>query len=800
MTVRTVLIFGLVALFSFAAQAQSRRGTVTGTVTDADGAPLPGVQIADPSLQRGTTSGSDGQYTLSGLPSGTHTLRFTFVGYQTAIRNVTLDRGETVTLDVTLKTKVLETEGVTVTGTPRARSTLRTAQSVDVIGPEELETTRTAALGRTLEERAGISSIQTGSQAGKPVLRGLSGNRIVILKEGISQEFFQFGVRHAPPTSANEAEQIEVVRGASSILYGSDALGGAINIRTKEPPTAPRAESKIGGRVGTQYFANNNERTLSLDLNGARGNVGVRIGMERRIADNFNTPSEPTFFETGNGGTFGDPKYTGEVPFTNFEQTSGYGQVGYDGSFGTVQLYGDYWLNQQNFLLPNGGPDDDDPATPPPAGLAQNLEHGNAALRATLLAGDYVVKPTVSLQRSVRQSAAPGTTTSDVDEEGGFNDFAYPIDLKLDVFTARMDVQHPPAWGRLSGTVGTEVQIQDGSSRGPVELQPTADELTVGAFVLEDLDLGALTLTSGIRFDYHTIDAAANDRTNNPDLLEQSFTTVTGSVGANYLLREGIAVAANVGSGFRTPSLFELFAEGVEGGVAAFQRGNPTLDAERTFSSDLSLRVRRDRITGEVTGYVNLIRNYIFLENTQSIDPGSGLPVFSRDQTDALIGGFEGRIDVQVRPWIRVGGTASLLHSEGDDLGEGDRDGALPLIPADRMSGFVRIQRDEWRGLVDPFWKISVKRAFDKDAAGRFEPFSQFDGGFGPSFGTASTKSSTLVNLEVGMTLPFLEVPIGLTVSANNVFNVAHRDFLDTYKGYALSQGRHVQLSLSASF
>jgi len=694
------------------APAQSERAAVTGTVTSTDGAPLPGVQIVDPSLQRGTTTGADGTYRLGGLPSGTHTLEFSFVGYQTAVREVTVDPGETVTLDVTLKKRVLETDGVTVTGTPRARSTLRTAQDVDVVGPQDVQVQRSASLGGLLEEEAGISSIQTGSQAGKPVLRGLSGNRIVILKDGIAQEFFQFGVRHFPPTSTNEAERVEVVRGASSILYGSDALGGAINVRTKEPPTTAPDAFEVGGRVATQYFSNNDERALSLDLNGARGNVGVRAGFERRIAENFNTPSEPTFFETGQGGTFGDPKYTGEIPFTNFEQTSGYGSVGYSGAFGTVQVYGDYWLNQQNFLLPNGGPDDDDASTPPPIGLAQNLEQGNAAVKATLLAGDYVLKPTASLQRSIRQSAEPGTTTRIIDEQGGFNDFDYPIDLKLDVFTGRFEVEHPTAFGRVSGTFGAEVQVQDGVSRGPVELQPTGNELNIGAFILEDITIGDVTLTSGLRFDYHTIDAVPNERTDDPDLLEQSFTTVTGSLGANYLMADGIALATNFGSGFRTPNLFELFAVGVEGGVAAFQQGNPTLDPERSFSGDVALRVRRDRVTGEVTGYVNFIRDFIFLENTQETDPQSGLPVFSRDQTDALIAGFEGTVDVQVRPWVRVGGSASLLHSEGDKLGEEGEDGALPLIPADRASSFLRFEASGWQGLSEPFAKITVRRNF----------------------------------------------------------------------------------------
>ncbi|PSQ69255.1 MAG: ligand-gated channel, partial [Bacteroidetes bacterium QH_2_64_26] len=355
MTLRTSLV-GFVfcwLLIPLTAHAQSSRATVTGTVAAEDGAPLPGAQIVDVAFQRGTTAGPNGEYTLDGLPPGNHTLEIRFVGYQTAVREITLDAGETATVDVSLKTRVLETQGVTVTGTARARSTLTTPQSVDVLGAEDLGTDRSASLGTVLSENvAGVSSIQTGSQAGKPVLRGLSGNRIRVLKDGIAQEYYQFGVRHFPTTSSNEAERIEVVRGPSSIQYGSNALGGAINVLTKKAPTADVNETQVGGTFRSQYFTNNNERAVGLDLEGARGPVGVRAGFERRLSDDYTAPDGETFFEAEDKspGPFNPPKYTDEIPFTNFEQWNGYAQVGTQGDFGTMQVYGDYWINRHNFL------------------------------------------------------------------------------------------------------------------------------------------------------------------------------------------------------------------------------------------------------------------------------------------------------------------------------------------------------------------------------------------------------------------------------------------------------------------
>ncbi|MFB6274226.1 MAG: TonB-dependent receptor plug domain-containing protein [Salinibacter sp.] len=696
------------------------------------------------------------------------------MGYQTAVREVILQAGGSVEVDVSLQTQVLETEGVTVTGTARARSTLRAPQDVDVMDAQDLETQRSASLGALLQDNvSGVSSIQTGSQAGKPVLRGLSGNRVVLLKDGIAQEYYQFGVRHFPTTNASEAERVEVVRGASSILYGSDALGGAVNVISKPAPTTGMDEFEINGAASTQYFANNNERSVSLDLSAAQGNVGWRVGVERRLADNYHTPDAPTFSETQKGGTFGDPRYTGDVPFTNFEQWSTYGQVGLQGAFGTLQLYGDYWSNAHNFLLPTGGTPGETPF--PPDGLGQNLEHSNVVLKGNLVADGFVFKPRLSWQRSVRQSGAPGTTLADIRAGGGLGGFDYPLDLKTDIYTGRLEVAHPTI-GNLSGTIGAEVQHQNADTRGPAELQPSARTWNTGAFFFEDLDLEPFTVSFGSRVDVRTVEAVPNDRTTEADQLDNTYTTLSGAVGASYTFGAGYAIATNLSSGFRAPSVFELYASGVHGGVAAFQVGTPDLDPERSYSADLSFRVRRDQVTAEVTGYVNAIHNYIYLENTGDKGPNGTLPKFAADQTDAVISGVEATIETSPLSWLQVGGSAALLDGNGDGLGPQGGDGALPLLPANTVSGFVRWLPADTGPLNNSKVELSLKRALDKNAAGRF-------------------------NVEARTTLALcLGAPLAVSLGVDNLLDETYRDFLDTYKGYALSPGRDVQVSLSTSF
>lgn len=799
----------LLAPLALGQAPESERGVVTGTVTDADGEPLPGVQITDPTLERGTTTDADGAYALAGLPAGRHTLEFRFTGFETAIETVSVNAGETVSLNVQLAQATLRTRAVTVTGTPVAQDLLRSVQDVDVLSEEDLAVRPTAALGTLLQEQVpGVSSIKTGGQAGKPVLRGLSGNRIRVLKNSVGQEFYQFGVRHFPTTSVNEAERIEVVRGPSSILYGSDALGGAINVISKDVPTAGSEETFVGGQVDGQYKSNNNERAGALDLRGARGSVGFRAGFERRIADNFNAPDVPIFGEVDppNVGRFGDPRFSGEIPFTNFRQWSGYGQVGVQGEFGQLQLYGDYWTNDHNFLLP----------TPPPAdpiGLGQELEQANAMLKGNVLAGDFVLKPRLAYQRAERRSAGAGNPLDVIDAA---DDFDFPIDLAKDIVTARLDAVHPEM-GLLSGTIGAEFRYLDGRSNGSVQLEPSSETISFGAFIFEEIDLDPLTLSSGLRLDVLNQEAdpfpIAVERLNlTDDQLENTYVTLSGSVGGNYRLAEGVAAVANLSTGFRAPSIFELYADGQHGGVFAWQQGNPTLDPERSYSIDGSLRLERSWIQGEVTLYQNWINDYIFLSNrgeTFEQEAGPDLPIFDSEQTDAWLRGFEGDVRVAPRPWLELGIEGAILATNGDGLennpipnSETRSDGDLPLIPADNLGGLVRLESDLGQ-LQSAFVQTRVRHVFEKDAAGAFEPFSQFDQSPPPPpppFGTASTEAYTLVHLETGVTVPFQNMPLRFSLRVDNLLNEVHRDFLDTYKGYALSPGRDVQVSLHGSF
>jgi iron complex outermembrane receptor protein/hemoglobin/transferrin/lactoferrin receptor protein len=781
-----VLLLGLlVPAQPGAAQQPTTRGSLVGTVQDEDGSALAHVDIHLPGLGLQVRTGDEGRYGFSSIPAGTVLVRFERVGYQTAVREIAVAAGAETSLDVTLAVSPIFLEELVVTGTAGARDPLATPQSVDIVSSQDLQEVRSASVGEVLAAQVpGVASIGTGSQAGIPVVRGLSGTRVRFMQNSVGQEFYQYGVRHHPVTSLAEAERIEMVRGVSSLLYGSDALGGAINVITRDLPSAPPGRTHLGGQVETQHFTNNGEWAGLVDLHGSTGPVGVRAGFERRTADNLQTPEAGTFFDPDpRTGRFGDPKYAGELPFTNFDQWSGYGQAGVRGDFGTLEAFGSYWKSEQNFLLPSGGPAGS--GANPPAGLGLNLENTQVMLKGHLLLDGTVLRPTLSFQRNVRQAAAPGTVIEEAAE--------FPVDLEKDVLTARVEL----GYGDGDGTVGAELTHTDGERLGPVELEPASTVWNVGVFALHDVELGTNTLSVGGRLDVRNQEADPNELTADPDLLEETYTVLSASAGLARPLAEGLTLAANVGTGFRAPTIFELFANGVHGGVAAFQRGNPELDPERSYSGDLALRLRTERWQGEVTTYVQRIRNYVFLRNTGE-STGAGLPVLEADQTDATLSGADGQLEVSPREWLAVGGSFRIVRGTGDGLEDpdfGNPDGDLPLLPADEIGAHLELRAGSWAATRGNRLRLEVRRAFEKDSGGRIEPFSQFDQ---IPFGTASTEAYTLVRLDGRTVLDTRLAPVTVSVTVTNLLDETYRGFLDTYKGYALSPGRNVALRLSA--
>jgi len=763
------------------------QGTLSGTVTDAEGEPLPGVNIAIPELNRGTVSDTEGEFRIQNLTTGTYTVVFSFVGFADKNRTVTINHNRETTIEVTLNKRLIQSEAITVTGTPYATDPLDTPSDVDVIvGIDKLNTEQTS-LGATLDGLAGITTIQTGSQAGKPVIRGLSGNRIRVLNNGTPMEFQQFGVRHPPNVDPLLSERIEVVRGASSVQYGSDAIGGAVNVLSGQIPDALDRPDFISGEVISEYAGNNSEWAGGLKLQGASEGFGFKGSLVGRSAGNIHAPDVANFQETDNTEA---PKFTDELDHTDFDQVNGSLGIGYKTEKWELSSEFTHWQNDQNFLLPNG------------KGLGQYLQNDVSDTEMNIRPGNnWIITPSFTYNRNLRQSSPGGANAVERDD---LNDDNLALDILRQTYTGKVIVAHP-AFSNIKGSVGLEYKRDVQDTFGPEPLVPAGDIDNFAIFVFENINLNDLTLSVGARLDRRTQEAEPNSELNLPDfsagetedILNQDYTEFSGSFGLNYRFTTNLAFSANIGRGFRAPSLFDLHVDGVHGGIAAFQVGDPTLDSERSLNTDVSLKLRTPKIKAKITGYRNQIDNYIFLVNTgEFAGGGTGPPILQNVQNDALLYGFDISAHLQILGWLEAGGTFETIATENQDTGD-----ELPLTPPTRTTLHAKIVKAKLGALENGFFRIGINLTASKDAAGRFEPFWQF--GNAPQFsdfGVASTDSYTLINASLGFDIPVQNQRVSFILSAENLFDEDYRDFLNTYKGYALNPGRNIKAKIRIPF
>jgi iron complex outermembrane receptor protein/hemoglobin/transferrin/lactoferrin receptor protein len=682
---------------------------------------------------------------------------------------------------------------MTVTGTARKVRPFNAPADIDVVEGREKHKHQTASLGASLDALPGISNIGTGSQTGKPVIRGLSGNRVRVMQNGIGMYHQQFGVRHAPNIEPFLAERIEVVRGASSILYGSDAIGGAVNVISTPVPFAAPGQTELGGEVTGGYSTNNNERMGGLRLNAANDQFGFTGAFLGRDGGNINTPNVSTFPESGRAGA---PNFSGDLDHTDYEQRNGELAFGWLAPFGTVTARYKHWEDDHNYLLPP-------PINLPNGiGIGQRLENDLVQVEAMIdLSPGWHLEPSFTWSNNKRQSN-PGPPPAADRPNGSTREYLpedIVIDLERDSYTGRLELVHENINNWLSGRWGVEVVREEQVSRGSVALSPGGEIDNYSLFGFEELDFGALVVNAGLRFDRREQKADASETFDQSvipaarSLSEQSYSVVTGSIGASYQMTDNLVAAANVGRGFRAPDLFELYVNGVHGGVAAVQRGDASLDEETSLNTDLSLRWKSERLQAKMTVYRNKVSDYIFFGDTGMTNAG-GLPILQAAQADATLYGTDLSAHYQFNDVFAVHGGYEMVRGDFDRGGDD-----LPLLPADELRAGFTVTPASTGVLNNPYMTLEVVHKMDKDAAGRLEPFSQFDN---TPFGTASTDDYTLVNVYAGFDLPYQASGSAgrVNLRVNNLFDEDYRDFLDTYKGYALSPGRNVTVQMTLPF
>lgn len=619
-----------------------------------------------------------------------------------------------------------------VTATAVATDARRVAQPTAVMAGAQLRRAQGASLGETLEQIPGVRSLSMTTGIGKPVIRGLTNNRVVTLANGQRTETQQWGHDHSPNVESADAERLEVVKGPASVLYGSDALGGVVNVVRRALPKAEGA-MLARGRLSLGYNSANVAPSATLVGEGAVGGWGWRLTGTTRRARDLRTPGG-TVFNTGNATAF------------------------VEGATG-------FHHDRAEFTLTGSSRDEairvaDDPRTAPGYDGRQRIRTTRWTADGTVRSATQRLHVQAGLEENRRAEFANATTLN-VD-----------LGLRSRTGTAFANWHHAP-WRGLTGTVGTAVQETRFRTFGRETLIPDNTARAVGVYLLEQTVRGPFSLSAGARHDWRTL-STPGSATLNLAPTSRAFNALTGTVGAVYRADAPLSLAVNVARGFRAPSASDLYANGFHEGTRAFEIGQRDLRVETSFNTDVGLRLRTARTNGELTGYVNRIRDYIYLAPVGAA--GRALDSLQVRQGHARLVGTEAALSVSLPRGWTASTTADAVHATNTSDGT-----ALPFVPPFRASSTLRWdERAPGRSLsLTGEWNARQTRTFRSDYAP-------------PAY--------TVLHANVGTSTITARGLLHLDLSVRNLLNTRYRDFMSRYKEFADAAGRTLVVRVSADF
>jgi iron complex outermembrane receptor protein len=727
----------VVILFVAGTASNALSAQLSGHVVDENQTAMTNVRVAIPALHRIAFTDSAGRFLFDNVPSGVFIIEFSRIGYRTETQKANLAEGDAV-FAIQLDISPMEGPPVTVTATPQPIDVLSSPLSVSVMSGRELERNRGETVIRAIENSPGVTAFSTGAGIAKPVIRGLTSQRVLVVSDGIRQEGQQWGDEHGPEIDALDVKRIEVVRGPNSVLYGSDALGGVVNIIKPEVPCADEGAPRLAGDLLLNGFSNNRQGAGALSLYGARGILGYRGNFSARDGQDISTPAGKLF----NSGE---------------REINGSGALGTEGDWGSLAV--DYSHFGQELEI------HEDPAEDPTATPFQKIRHDKVHLHSNFPMEKVRLEVNGGWQRN-RRTELEDETAADT----GLN-------LVLNTVNLEVRAHHQPL-GKVFGTVGFSLMNQDNNiSHEP--LIPEFASLNLAGFVYEEARFKEVTISAGVRLDARSMDVDSN-----PDLgvLKQTrdYDAVTGTAGLVWHMAEPLAFAASVGRGWRSPTAFELFANGVHEGTIRFEVGDSTIEPEESFNVDFSLRYASARLQAEATAFRNRITGFIFPSPTGSVDTASGFEIFQYRQSDATFLGAELMLKGQATDWLVLSAGADLVRSTNDQT-----DQPLPFIPAHRLKLGARFVQSSWGGLSNLYFSLGSKIVADQE---RVEP------------NEAPSKGYALFNAGLGAEIPLGAQRAHLDFAVENLLDKAYRDHLSRYKEYALNPGINFTAKLSVPF
>ena len=650
------LITTAILLLSTVNGLAQNAGSISGKVSYGDGVALHNVTVQIVQTKQTTESKEDGTYELTGVAPGRYTILVHLEGFADESKVVNVSPGTALTADFVLRITSLK-EQVTVTASGTEQSVIDSFQSVNSVGSTRITEKGSTSLGEVLEGETGVAKRSFGPGSSRPVIRGFDGDRVLVLENGVRTGSVgsQSG-DHGETVDPLGAERIEVVKGPGTLLYGSNAIGGVVNVIGHDDD---EASDGFRGFVTTVGGTADKQAGVSGGLEYGYKKFLLRGNLSAQRTGDYKSPlgTIPNSASRSNSSSF-TAGYFGEKTF--FRGTYAFDVRRYGIPFAALFEGGEEEGNASASALPEVDDEIDLRAR------KHNVRFGGGFRNLT--------NPYLSgMQYNVDYT---NYRHKEIERADGIDEVGTIFDNKT--FSYRTLFEQAKR-GNLSGRFGFEGFNRDYAVNGAEQLiQGTVKQNAFSAFALEELDFDRVKFQFGGRVENNRY------RPENVDLRERSFTGFSGGAGINIGLWAGGSFVANYTRSFRAPALEELYNNGPHIGTITFEVGNQDLENETSDGLDFSLRHQsgRFRFSGDVFYY--RINNFVFLapqdENGDGdVDIEDGLPVGRYEQEKARYVGAEFSADVKITDWVGAFASFDVVRAELVDLGLD-----LPRIPPAR--------------------------------------------------------------------------------------------------------------------
>ncbi|HEV2481480.1 MAG TPA: TonB-dependent receptor plug domain-containing protein [Puia sp.] len=753
--------------------------TLRGVVRSADTANIPfgDVTVFLPATGRRVIPDGKGRFSIDSLCRGPLRITLSYVGYRTI--DTTLPFNGKIAYRFLLVDQSQELQGVTVTAQRLKKDELSIVVS-DSVGGKALQEIRGLSLGESLKSIAGVNSLQTGPSISKPVIHGVYSNRILILNNGVRQEGQNWGNDHAPEIDPFIATKLSVIKGAASIRYGSDAIGGVVLVDPKDLPALP---GTVDGEVNAVGMTNGRIGAASAMVEGAPGSKTLE-GLSWRLQGTLKKAGNaraPTYYLGNTGYVEGDysatVQYTkshfgGQLYFSDFNTKIGIATASVVGS--EADLY-------QAFA--RSIPSDSAHFTYDIARPYQTVDHKLLKTSGWLDLGPAgKLEATYAWQRNVRKEYDADVSYNNRGNADNIPD----LDFELNTQTVDLLWEHAPIAGKLNGSIGLNLITHGNYEQGTsyYQLIPNFVDYGGGLFAIEKYETGKWLFEAGARYDYRWLRAYALNPNYPTEELRPTYDwkNSTFNVGVQYKFSGRFSALYNFGTAWRPPQVIELFANGIHQSAASWEIGDSSLTQEQACNNNLSFTYSTSGLVAEIGSYVNYFHHYIYLKpDLSTVQTATGaFPAFTYTQVNALFEGLDLSVTYNFAPHFSLISKSSIVRAHNETIHNW-----LVFIPADRTDNSIRYTWDSI-GRVRNF-HIGVGNLAVAEQT-RVPPNSDY---------TPPPAGYDLWAADAGCSLPWGKKGIDVNLSATNLTNASYRDYLNRFRYYMNDLGRNVVLRVT---